>query len=149
MPKAYKTYTLNVQNDPKPNGVLENTNFKKLIDKDEALSIAVENLETNSIRTISAVAPIHANSSSGQVEISHDESGIEPGEYRAVIVDSTGHVTGGSSVLSFNPLYLCEVGHEEDLTTVRIWNDGGIVKIQMQSIVGTWDIELWRFERIL
>ena len=105
---------------------------------------------------IYAVPPIISdNSQPNRVRILHAESAVHPGTYNNVAVDSYGHVTTGSNInyitigseLSTNPLYLCEAGHKADLTTVRLWNDNGIVKIQMQSVVGTWDIELWRFER--
>lgn len=105
---------------------------------------------------IYAVPPIISdNSQPNRVRILHAESSVHPGTYNNVAVNSYGHVTAGSnkeylitgSILSTNPLYLCEAGHETDLTTVRLWNDNGVVKMQMQSVVGTWDIELWRFER--
>jgi phage-related tail fiber protein len=146
MPESYKGYTLNVQGDPNPNGVLENTNLKKIIDKDEALTTAINNLEVNSVRTIAATDPLSVSTPVGQVTISHDLSGVDAGSYQSVTVNETGHVVGGSNS-THNPLYLCEAGHEADLTTVRIWNDSGVVKMQMQSVVGTWDVELWRFER--
>lgn len=107
---------------------------------------------------ISGVAPIIVdNSQTNSVRISHAETSVHPSTYNNVAVDSYGHVTTGSNkdyiehgdIVSTNPLYLCDAGHEKDLDTVRLYNDSGIVKMQMQSVVDTWDIELFRFERVL
>jgi hypothetical protein len=119
--------------------------FTQLSDK---VSTVYKSIGPMILQYVSADLPIISTETATGVKLSHATSGVTAGSYQSVSVNETGHVVGGSNS-THNPLYLCEAGHEADLTTVRIWNDSGVVKMQMQSIVGTWDIELWRFERVI
>lgn len=55
---------------------------------------------------------------------------------------STNYNTTVSSDNVINPLYL---GDPDDLKTVRIFQENGIVYLQKQSVLHEWDIELWKF----
>jgi hypothetical protein len=43
-----------------------------------------------------------------------------------------------------NPVYL---GNPNDMDTMRLLQESGILYIQMQSTSGVWDVELWQFSK--